>query len=161
MSYYAKYVNKASYRVPALSGYDWTIRILDSKTQFYRMFRIHRNIFDNPHNLLLERYGLSLTRKMTSTEALDIFLWIYGGQQSMRQADNRFQRSLETVSRKFDKVLECVVRLATYIIRPKDPEFRTMHQRLRSARFAPYFDNCIRAIDGTHVPVTVPIDKVV
>jgi hypothetical protein len=98
---------------------------------------------------------------MTSTEALALFLWMCGGQQFMRQADNRFERSLETVSRKFDKVLECVVRLGADIIRHKDPEFNTVHQRLRSARFAPYFDNCIGAIDGTHVPVTVPTDKVV
>jgi hypothetical protein len=119
------------------------------------------NVFDNLHNLLLERYGLSATRKMTSTEALAIFLWICGGQQSMRQADNRFERSLGTISIKFDKVLECVVRLAIDIIRPKDLEFRTVHQRLRSSRFAPYFDNCIGAIDGTHVPVTIPTNKVV
>jgi hypothetical protein len=41
-----------------------------------------------------------------------------GGQQSMRQSENRFKRSLETISRKFDKVLECVVKLAADIIRP-------------------------------------------
>jgi hypothetical protein len=98
---------------------------------------------------------------MTSYETLAIFLWMCGGQQSMRQADNRFGRSLETISRKFDKVLECVMGLAADIIRPKDPEFRTVHQKLRAARFAPYFDNCIGAIDGTHVPVIVPTEKVV
>jgi hypothetical protein len=79
----------------------------------------------------------------------------------MRQSENRFERSLETISRKFDKVLECVVKLATDIIRLKDPEFRIVHQRSTSARFAPFFDNCIGAIDGTHVPVTVPTEKVV
>jgi hypothetical protein len=156
MSHYAKYINKTPYRVPALSGYDWTIRTLGSKTRCYRMFRMHRNVFDNLHNLLLQRYELSPTRKMTSTEALALFLWMCGGQQSMRQADNKFERSLETVSRKFDKVLECVVRLGADIIRPKDLEFNTVHQRLGSARSAPYFDNCIGPIDGTHVPVIVP-----
>jgi hypothetical protein len=54
-----------------------------------------------------------------------------------------------------------VVKLATDIIRPRDPEFRTVHQRLRSARFSPYFDNYIGAIDGTHVPVSVPTEKIV
>ena len=96
---------------------------------------------------------------MTSVEALVMFLWMCGSQQSMRQADNRFERSLETCSRNFDKVLECVVKLAADIIKPRDPEFRTVHQRLRSARFSLYFDNCIGAIDGTHVPVTVPTEK--
>jgi hypothetical protein len=48
-----------------------------------------------------------------------MFLWMCGGQQSMRQSKNRFERSLEIISRKFDKVLECVVKLATDIIGPR------------------------------------------
>ena len=52
--------------------------------------------------------------------------------------------------------MRSVNKLATDIIRPRDPEFRTMHQRLQFARFTPYFDNCIGTIDGTHVPVVVP-----
>jgi hypothetical protein len=125
------------------------------------MFRMHKDVFDSLHNILSHRYGLASTRRMTSVETLAIFLWMCGGQQSMRQADNRFERSLETISRKFDKVLGCVVRLAADIIKPRDPQFRTVHQRLRAARFAPYFDNCIGAIDDTHVPVTVLTDKVI
>ena len=79
----------------------------------------------------------------------------------MRQADNRFERSLGTCSNKFDKVLSSVMKLAIDIIRPKDPEFTIIHRRLQSPRFAPYFDNCIGAIDGTHVPITVPTEKLV
>jgi hypothetical protein len=56
-----------------------------------------------------------------------MFLWMCGEQQSMRQSENRFERSLETISRNFDKVLECMVKLAADIIRPRDPEFRTVH----------------------------------
>jgi hypothetical protein len=54
-----------------------------------------------------------------------------------------------------------VMKLATDIIRPKDPQFTTIHTRLQSPRFAPYFDNCIGALDGTHVPVTMTTEKVV
>ncbi|XP_066320550.1 protein ALP1-like [Miscanthus floridulus] len=42
------------------------------------------------------------------------------------------------------------------IIRPLDPEFRTPHPRVRNPMFAPFFDNCIGAIDGTHIEVVVP-----
>jgi len=90
-----------------------------------------------------------------------MFLWMCGAPQSMRQADNRFERSLGTCSNKFDKVLSSVMKLAIDIIRPKDTQFSTIHRRLQSPRFAPYFDKCIGAIDGTHVPVTVPTEKVV
>jgi hypothetical protein len=88
-------------------------------------------------------------------------LWIIGAPQSIRQADNRFERSLETVSWKFDEVLQNVYKLSADVIKPSDPEFRTVRPRLQGARFHPYFDNCIGAIDGTHVPIVVPVSKVV
>jgi hypothetical protein len=52
-------------------------------------------------------------------------------------------------------------KLAADIIRPLDPEFRTVHQRLQSPRFAPFFNNCIGATDEMHIPVVVPAAKVV
>ena len=36
-----------------------------------------------------------------------------------------------------------------------------MHKRLQAPRFSPYFDNCIGAIDGTHIAVVVPTNQVV
>jgi hypothetical protein len=79
----------------------------------------------------------------------------------MRQDENRFVSSTETCSMKFDIVMHSVSRLTTDIIRPVDPEFRIVHQRLKAAQFSPYFDNCIGLIDGTHVPVVVPTQHVV
>jgi len=70
-------------------------------------------------------------------------------------------RSTETCSKKFEKVLASVSKPAADIIRPVDPEFRTVHQTLQSPRFSLYFDNCIGAIDGIHVPVVVPTNKAV
>jgi len=54
-----------------------------------------------------------------------------------------------------------VVKLAADIIKPVDPEFRTIHPRLRNPRFHPFFNNCIGAIDGTHIPCVVPRDRLV
>jgi hypothetical protein len=34
-----------------------------------------------------------------------------------------------------------------------------MHPRLQATYFSPHFDNCIGALDGTHVPVVVPASK--
>jgi hypothetical protein len=54
---------------------------------------------------------LKSTRKMTSVETLALFLWIVGALQSVRQADNHFVRSMETVSRKFNHVLKILLGL--------------------------------------------------
>jgi hypothetical protein len=67
---------------------------------------------------------------------------------------------METISRKFDEVLESMVKLSIDIIKPQDPEFRVIHERLRGAQWYPCFNDCIGAIDGTHVPVVVPPNKV-
>jgi hypothetical protein len=105
-----KYINKVVYRVPLESGYQWTMRTLGHRTQCYNMFRMHSDVFYSLHTLLVEMYGLKSTKKMTSIEALVIFLWMCGAPQSMRQADNRFERSLGTCSNKFDKVLSSVMK---------------------------------------------------
>jgi hypothetical protein len=52
-------------------------------------------------------------------------------------------------------------KLAADIIRPKDLEFRVVHKRQQSPRFALFFDKCIGALDGTHVKVVVPVNQVV
>ena len=90
-----------------------------------------------------------------------MFLWILGAPQSVRQAEDRFERSLDTVHNNFEKVLQCVVKLAADIIKPVDLEFRTIHPRLRNPRFHPFFNNYIGATDGTHIPCVVQSNNLV
>ena len=69
-----------------------------------------------------------------------------------------FQKHLEN---KQQIAQQSVVKLAADIIKPVDPEFKTIHHKLRNPRFHPFFNNCIGAIDGTHIPCVVPTDKLV
>jgi hypothetical protein len=154
-------MDKSEYRVPTESGYGWVMKTLGHSTSCYNMFRMNKHVLDRLHNVLVESYGLKGTKRMSLKEALSMFLWRCGAPQSMRQAKNRFVRSIETCGMKFDKVLRSVSRLAADIIRLVDPEFRIVHQRLKAPWFSPYFDNCIGAIDVTHVLVVVPAQHVV
>jgi hypothetical protein len=79
----------------------------------------------------------------------------------MKHAENRFCISTYTCSKKFNEILLSLNKLATDIIKPKDLEFGTIHQRLQSPRFSSFFDKCIGAIDGTHIPVVVPTTETV
>lgn len=148
--------NRNPNRTPNPTGYQWVMDTLAESSDCYDMFRMDRPVFEKLHDLLLQSYGLKSTRRTTSVESLAMFLWMVGSPQSFRQAKNRFYRSMETVSRKFDKVLESLVKLAGDIICLVDPEFRTPHRRVQNPLFAPFFDNCIGAIDGTHIEVVVP-----
>lgn len=165
MSQYAmhmqKYYNRAYYRVPKMTGLDWVEHKLANETACYNMFRITPDMFYRLHKVLTDEYDLKDTKKSTSTEALGMFLWMVGAPQSYRQADDRFERSLGTVHNMFYRVLPCVVALGNDIIKPVDPEFSTMHPRVRNRRFYPEFKRCIGAIDGSHFPVLVPQDKFV
>jgi hypothetical protein len=162
MYYIEHFMDKGERRILRAreSGYEWVVRTLGHRTDCYKIFRMYPPVFDKLHNVLFESYGLKGTKKMSSVECLAFFLWIVGAPQSVRQTENRFVRSMETISRKFDEVLECMVKLSIDIIKPRDPEFRVVHERLRGAQWYPWFNDCNGAIDGTHVPVVVPPNKV-
>jgi hypothetical protein len=156
-----KYYNRSEYRQPAMSGLEWVERKLGSRNACYNMFRMSPTVFHRLHDMLVEKYGLKSNPKSSSYEALGMFLWMVGAPQSVRQAEDRFERSLGTVHNLFYKVLKCMLKLATDIIKPQDPQFRTVHPRLRNRRFYPFFNDCVGAIDGTHIPVVVPNDMFV
>jgi hypothetical protein len=92
---------------------------------------------------------------MSSIEALAMFLWIVGAPQSIRQDANRFERSKETITQKFEEVLHCVYTMSAEIIKPRDLGFITVHPRVQDSQFSPH----IGAIDGTHICVVVPSQR--
>ena len=150
---------KKTRTVPVISGFQWTKIQLADRTSCYEMFRMRRSVFHSLHDILVNHYGLLSSREVCSKEALAMFLWTLGAPQSNRQVKNVFHHSTETVSRKFNEVLHSIILLAADIIKPKDPQFRTVHPRLQEDRFWPHFKDCIGAIDGSHIPVTVPLSE--
>uniref|UniRef100_A0A452Y209 Uncharacterized protein n=1 Tax=Aegilops tauschii subsp. strangulata TaxID=200361 RepID=A0A452Y209_AEGTS len=125
---------------------------------FYKMFRMSTDVFMALHDLLVSTYGLTSTTNVSSIESLAMFLWIVGGPQSFAQVENRFVRSLWTVHTKLQEVLLCLRKLAKDIIKPTDPTFSYEHERIKDERFWLHFKGAIGAIDGSHVPVSVPAD---
>lgn len=49
--------------------------------------------------------------------------------------------------------------MAMDIIKLRDSLFGTIHPKLQEARFWPHFKDCIDAIDGTHIPIVVPLSE--
>jgi hypothetical protein len=69
-------------------------------------------------------------------------------------APNQLRHSLETISIKLSKVLDFFMGLAWDIVQSKYP-----HPKLQEARFWSHFQDYISAIDGTHIPATVPASE--
>ena len=88
-------------------------------------------IFFDLHGLLVQRYGLKASLHMSTIESLGILLFICAGNESNRKCQNRFKHSGETISRKFEDVLYCLMDMAKDFIRPKDPNFHRIHRRIR------------------------------
>ena len=82
--YSDNYFVKLPRRVTGDSGLDWVQETLARDTQCYNMFRVERPLFNRLHNTLVHSYGLKSSTKMTSVEALAMFLWVVGSPQSVR-----------------------------------------------------------------------------
>nr|CAD40403.1 OSJNBa0004L19.21 [Oryza sativa Japonica Group] len=158
-----RYCNQSEYRdvSTTMSALEWVEKKLADRKRCYNMFRMTSDMFFSLHDLLVDKYELKSSMKSKSIEALGLFLWMAGAPQSVRQVEDRFERSLATIHNMFHKVLASILKLAADIIKPRDPQFATLHSRLRNPRYYPYFNDCIGAIDGTHIPVQVSKDHLV
>lgn len=150
------YMDKAPPRTSQLSGMGWVTETLNTPGECHTMLRMNKDIFLDLHDVLVERYGLRPSKHMNTYEMLAIFLFTCGGCESNRRGQNRFKHSGETISRKFHEVLDSVVAMAEDYLRPTDPNFRTVHKRIRDDKRAyPHFRDCIGALDGTHIRVSL------
>ena len=104
------------------------------------------------HDILLG-FGLKGTRETGSLECLGIYVWTCAHNQAVRRSRDRFERSLDTVSRKMSHVTEVMCRWADTILIPTDNNYAGVKAQLGT--YAPFFDGCIGALDGTHIKVKV------
>ena len=72
-------------------------------------------------SIVQEFGGLRDTRNMKVEEMVTIFLNILGHDQKDRVIHKKFQRSIETVSRSFHKVLTSVLKLWGFLLKKPQP----------------------------------------
>jgi hypothetical protein len=141
-----------------MSGMGWVLFVLKTPGECHTQLRMNTEIFMDLHDLLVSRYKLQPSIHMNTYEALAMFLFVCSGNESNRRTQNRFNHSDETISRKFSEVLQCMMAMAMAkdFIVPKDANFRTIHKRITDDRRAfPHLKDCIGALDGTHVRVSL------
>jgi hypothetical protein len=57
----------------------WVDITLESSNDCYVMFRMRRTVFHRLHDTLVNNYGLVASHRVSTKEALAIFLWACGG----------------------------------------------------------------------------------
>lgn len=102
------------------------------------------------HGLLVDSINVSIE------EQVAMFMKFVGHRWTNRSVGFEFLRSGETVSRYFNAVLDALCVLSRDLITMRTTE---THPKISnsSGRFHPYFEKCIGALDGTHIPAWVPI----
>ncbi|KAG8477656.1 hypothetical protein CXB51_027669 [Gossypium anomalum] len=110
--------------------------------------KMSKMVFTSLLRVLETRYNLQISRNISSSEMLGIFLYILGTGAKVSQCRERFQRSGSTISRYFPIVLEKVSRMATDLIALEDPFFSSIAEQIRNdSRYMLHFKDCIGAID--------------
>ncbi|KAM3311200.1 hypothetical protein ACQJBY_031707 [Aegilops geniculata] len=155
--YCKSWVMKAEPRTSRLTGFEWLQETIGTPGETYTMLRMNAHVFFDLHDKLVAEYGLKETCFVITYESLAMFLWTLGGCESNRRTQNRFKHGADTVHRKFHEVLHCVIKMSSHYIRPQDPNFHIVHDRIkRDKRAFPHIKDCIGAIDGTHIRASIP-----
>jgi hypothetical protein len=104
-----------------------------------------------------DRHLLAATRDISVEQQVYIFLFIVSQGAANRTTQERFQHSGETISRNFLKVLHALETLSEDYIQLIEPEEYEdcVTEISQNPKFYPYFKDCIGAIDGSLIPVSV------
>ncbi|XP_024023439.1 uncharacterized protein LOC112092203 [Morus notabilis] len=125
----------------------------------YNQIRMGTDCFKRLSWLLEQKNLLKSTRNMNVDEQLMIFLTIVCQSESNRETQHQWQHSGATISKYFMIVLNAIYRLRHDFIVP--PDFNTIDPFIETSgsKYRPWFDNCVGALDGTHVPCVPPPDN--
>lgn len=139
--YLEKYVLKTPCMTSSQTGFIWLMEVLEgNESRCYNMFRMDKHVFLMLLNDLINIFNLKGSRNISPAEILGMFLWILGHGEKNRDAQERFQRSGETISRYFGEMLDIFYSMAMVLIKPLDPEFKSTPQEiLRDSRYMPHF----------------------
>ena len=136
-----------------LSGQLYVNEVLNGNPRrSYEVLRMPKDVFNNLCHWFTMHQLLQPSRKGVGVEEqVMMFLAIVGHGCSNRQVQERYQHSGETVSRHFNSVLDACLRLYQQFIRQPVNITSPSVYILANPKFNPYFQNCIGAIDGSHI----------
>ncbi|XP_044357224.1 putative nuclease HARBI1 [Triticum aestivum] len=157
--YASLYEEKHPVHTSSLSGATKVKEILEGHESWSRVeFRMEPEIFKSIVDYLRRENLLKGTSCVAIEEQLAMFMYMISHNASNQDLQKYFQHSAETIHRKINRIFDLIPTLAQRFI--KIPSSLQPHPKIVSNnRYWPYFQNCIGAIDGTHIPITIAEDK--
>ncbi|KAL5557660.1 hypothetical protein UlMin_033871 [Ulmus minor] len=141
-----------------LIGHKNMLELLNGHPQtLFDQIRMYKDCFHRLCAVLKDKNFLKTLRHVTVEEQVLIFLTTIAHCQTNRRSKKEWQHLGEIVSRYVRKVCKAVCKLSPMFIRA--PNFNETPEQIRSRRkYFPWFENCVGAIDGTHVAACVPAE---
>ncbi|KAI7938906.1 hypothetical protein MJO28_014485 [Puccinia striiformis f. sp. tritici] len=153
---WSKLIHKEPYNDAIFGGDAYVKHMLSgNERRAQAMFRMSINVFEECSEELGAIDHEPASKLLSMDEQFAIFLYVVGQNATNRQTQDRFQHSGETISKVFHHIIYLILQLRSkYIVAP-DPKY-THEVILDSPKFSPFFDHCLGAMDGCHVPACVP-----
>ena len=127
-----------------------------SEQRFLDFTRMTRFTFSSLLQLLLDEGGLTPSStcgvKITGGEKVMMLIQALKG-HSVRVIAEMFQHSISTVSFAIRAATKAMLKVKARLYTPPLEGEATHHKISSSVKFSPYFDDCVGAIDGTHLSV--------
>ena len=161
----------------ALPGGDYVNGLLNSDhpDRIQAVLRMQLDTFCALRDWLLGNTHLKTSRNITVEEKLMIFLHITTRPASNRDTQERFSRSGDTISQYlntlslslykaniyscFHEVLDALLVLYPHFTSLPDADTPLATRILDNPKYYPYFNNCLGALDGTHISIHVPLEE--
>ncbi|XP_017970384.1 PREDICTED: uncharacterized protein LOC108660642 [Theobroma cacao] len=157
--YHMNYLMKQGNRFNYFYGWNCVCETLQTPGESYRMFRMESHAVLQLIETLINKGWLHPSKDMKALEAVALFLWTCAHNETNRNVQNKYEKSAETVRRKFGEVLDSLCLLANEIVKASDFQYVEVPSKIKNdRRYWPYFQGCIGAIDGSHVLAIPPVN---
>jgi hypothetical protein len=117
------------------------------------------NTFYTLRDWLLANTQLKHSKHIAVEEKLLIFLHITTRPASNRDTQERFSHSAYTISLRFHEVLDALLLLYPHFVTLPNIDTPLASRILDDFKYFPYFEDCLGALDGTHISIHVPLEN--